>query len=45
MKLPNHWHIYNNFHVNLLKPYNGGPPSPIREDQTRFEENEEKCVQ
>ena len=27
LKLPDHWQIYNAFHVSLLRPYKGVPPS------------------
>ena len=33
LKVPEHWQIHNAFHVSLLKPYKGVPPSaPIEED-------------
>ena len=42
MKLPEHWQIHNAFHVSLLKPYKGVPPSaPIEEDPPEFDEMEE----
>ena len=42
LKLLPSWHIHNAFHVSLLKPYKGDPPSePIEEDPPEFEEQEE----
>ena len=42
MKLPLTWHIHNAFHVSLLKPFKGEPPTePIEEDPPEFEEQEE----
>ncbi|WP_129259429.1 hypothetical protein [Enterobacter cloacae complex sp. GF14B] len=42
LKFPNHWLIHNSFHVSLLKPYKGEPPSePIIEDPPEFEDQEE----
>ncbi|MCO5592411.1 hypothetical protein L7F22_046414 [Adiantum nelumboides] len=39
LKLPNHWLIHNAFHVSLLKPYKGEPPSEaITEDPPEVEE-------
>ena len=42
LKLPEHWHIHNAFHVSLLKPYKGTPPlEPVEEDPPEFDEQEE----
>ena len=42
LKLSSSWHIHKVFHVSLLKPYKGDPPSePIEEDPPEFEEQEE----
>ncbi|MCO5554041.1 hypothetical protein L7F22_007567 [Adiantum nelumboides] len=42
LKLPNHWLIHNAFHVSLLKPYKGEPPSEaITEDSPKVEDQEE----
>ena len=42
MKLPPTWHIHNAFHVSLLKPFKGTPPTkPIAEDLPEFDEQEE----
>ncbi|MCO5552094.1 hypothetical protein L7F22_005604 [Adiantum nelumboides] len=42
LKLPNHWLIHNAFHVSLLKPYKGEPPSEaIMEDPPEVEDQEE----
>ena len=42
MKLPPTWHIHNAFHVSLLKPFKGTPPTkPIEEDLPKFNEQEE----
>ena len=40
--MPPTWHIHNAFHVSLLKPFKGTPPTePIEEDPPEFEEQEE----
>ncbi|MCO5580222.1 hypothetical protein L7F22_034088 [Adiantum nelumboides] len=42
LKFPNHWLIHNAFHVGLLKPYKGEPPSEaITEDPPEVEDKEE----
>ena len=42
MKLPPTWYIHNAFHVSLLKPFKGTPPTePIEEEPPEFEEQEE----
>ena len=42
LKMPPTWHIHNTFHVNLLKPFKGTPPTePIEEDSPEFDEQEE----
>ncbi|MCO5546616.1 hypothetical protein L7F22_000046 [Adiantum nelumboides] len=42
LKLPNHWLMHNAFHVSLLKPYKGEPPSEaIMEDPPEVEDQEE----
>ncbi|MCO5574636.1 hypothetical protein L7F22_028425 [Adiantum nelumboides] len=42
LKFPNHWLIHNAFHVSLLKPYKGEPPSEsITKDPPEVEDQEE----
>ncbi|MCO5583197.1 hypothetical protein L7F22_037105 [Adiantum nelumboides] len=42
LKLPNRWLIHNAFHVSLLKPYKGEPPSEaITKDPLEVEDQEE----
>ncbi|MCO5601606.1 hypothetical protein L7F22_055729 [Adiantum nelumboides] len=42
LKFPNHWLIHNAFHVILLKPYKGEPPSEAKmEDPPEVEDQEE----
>ena len=42
LKLPRTWLIQNAFHVSLLKPYKGDPPTdPIVEEPLDFEDEEE----
>ena len=42
MKLPPTWHIHNAFHISLLKPFKGDPPTkPIHEEPPLFDELEE----
>ena len=42
LKLPKTWLIHNAFHVSLLKPYKGDPPTdPIVEEPLEFEDQEE----
>ena len=43
MKLPTHWQIHNAFHVSLLKPYEGEPPTTesILEDPPAIDQDEE----
>ena len=39
LELPPHWKIHNAFHVSLLRPYHGEPPtSPIMEEAPELEE-------
>ena len=45
LKLPVNWHIHNAFHVSLLKPFKGEPPSqPIQEEPPEFDEQDEILV-
>ena len=42
LKLPRTWLIQNAFHVSLLKPYKGDPPTdPIVEESPNFEDHKE----
>ena len=42
LKFPNSWHIHNAFHVSLLKPFKGTPPTePLEEEPPEFDELEE----
>ena len=42
LKLPRNWLIHNAFHVSLLKPYKGDPPTePVVEEPPAFEDQEE----
>ena len=39
LKLPANWHIHNAFHISLLKPFKGDPPTkPIHEERPLFVE-------
>ena len=40
--MPAHWQIHNAFHLSLLKPYKGEPPTePILEDPPDIDQDEE----
>ena len=42
LKLPPHWQIHKAFHISLLKPYKGEPPTePILEDPLDIDHDEE----
>ena len=42
LRLPRMWLIHNAFHVSLLKPYKGDPPTePVTEEPLEFEGQEE----
>ena len=42
LQLPRTWLIHNAFHVSLLKPYKGDPPTePIVEEPPKFEDQKE----
>eukprot|EP00250_Pteridium_aquilinum_P032011 c44775_g1_i1 orf=2-277(-) len=42
LRFPPSWSIHNAFHVSLLKPFKGTPPTePLEEEPPKFEEIEE----